>query len=136
MAFSGSTDDQIAIRALIDSYTDAVFRRDADAWGATWAQDALWNLAGTHVRGRDAIVGLWVQAMAGFPFVAFFAQVGSIIVDGDQATGRVYTHEYLELADGSISRPVGQYLDVYARTADGWRFAERHFSILKETHTS
>jgi len=54
MAFSGSTDDQIAIRALIDSYTDAVFRRDADAWGATWAQDALWNLAGTHVRGRDA----------------------------------------------------------------------------------
>jgi uncharacterized protein (TIGR02246 family) len=131
--FRGASEDQLAIRALIDSYTDAVFRRDPQDWGATWTEDALWNLAGTEVRGRDAIVGLWTQAMAGFPFVAFFAQIGHIAIDGDRATGRVYTHEYLELADGSVSRPIGQYLDVYTRTADGWRFAERHFSILKET---
>jgi uncharacterized protein (TIGR02246 family) len=135
MAFQGPPEDQVAIRALIDSYTDAVFRRDAQAWGATWAEDALWNLAGTEVRGRDAIVGLWTQAMAGFPFVAFFAQIGSLAVEGDRAPGRVYTHEYLELADGSVSRPIGQYLDVYIRTGDGWRFAERHFSILKETQS-
>ncbi|WAC23044.1 nuclear transport factor 2 family protein [Blastomonas sp. SL216] len=131
--FGGAAEDQVAIRALIDSYSDAVFRRDATDWGATWAEDALWNLMGTEVRGRAAIVGLWNQAMAGFPFVAFFAQVGSISIDGDRATGRIYTHEYLELADGSVSRPIGQYHDVYTRTADGWRFAERHFSILKET---
>ena len=131
--FSGPPEDQIAIRALIDSYSDAVFRRDAQAWGATWAEDAVWDLAGTEVRGRDAIVGLWTQAMSGFPFVAFFAQIGQLAITGDHATGRVYTHEYLELADGSVSRPIGQYLDVYTRTGDGWRFAERHFSILKET---
>ncbi|WP_373488597.1 SgcJ/EcaC family oxidoreductase [Blastomonas sp.] len=134
MSFTGPLEDQIAIRALIDSYTDAVFRRDANAWGATWADDAQWGLMGTQVRGREAIVALWLQAMSGFPFVAFFAQVGSIAIDGDRATGRVYTHEFLELADGSISHPIGLYNDIYARTADGWRFAERHFSILRETH--
>lgn len=133
MAFDGPPEDQVAIRALIDSYSDAVFRRDAQAWGATWAEDALWNLMGTEVRGREAIVGLWTQAMAGFPFVAFFAQIGHLAITGDRAKGRVYTHEYLELADGSISRPIGQYLDVYTRTADGWRFAERRFQVLKET---
>lgn len=132
--FEGKAADQLAIRALIDSYTDAVFRRDAQDWGATWAEDAVWTLAGTEVRGREAIVGLWTQAMAGFPFVAFFAQIGHLAIQGDSATGRVYTHEFLELADGSVSRPVGQYLDVYTRTASGWKFAERHFSILKETH--
>ena len=89
MAFDGPAEDQIAIRALIDSYSDAVFRRDAQAWGATWAEDAVWNLAGTEVRGRDAIVGLWTQAMSGFPFVAFFAQIGQLAITGDHSTPSV-----------------------------------------------
>ena len=38
-----------------------------------------------EVRGRDAIVGLWTQAMAGFPFVAFFAQIGQLAITGNYA---------------------------------------------------
>lgn len=101
-------------------------------WGATWVEDGLWNLLGSQVRGRDAIVGLWTQAMAGFPFVALFAQVAQLSTDGDQATGRVFTHENLELAAGSVSRPIGHFRAVPIRTANGWRFAGRHFSVLKE----
>ena len=131
MSFTGAVEDQIAIRALIDSYSDAVFRRDADDWGACWAEDARWALMGTEVSGRAAIVAMWVQAMDAFGFVAFFAQPGAIEIDGDHATGRVYTHELLESADGTLSRPIGQYLDRYVRTDRGWRFAERRYSILK-----
>ena len=123
--------DQAAIRALIETYSDAVFRRDADDWGACWAQDSRWFLMGQEVVGRDAITGLWKQAMAGFAFVAFFSQLGPISIEGDHATARVWTHEVLELADGTISRPVGRYDDVYIKTADGWRFAERRYTMLR-----
>ena len=123
--------DDAAIRALIDRYSDAVFRRDAADWGACWAADARWSLMGTEVTGREAIVALWTQAMAGFVFVAFFAQPGVIVVDGDRATGRVWTHEVLEAADGSVTRPVGRYDDDYARTAEGWRFSARRYTMLR-----
>lgn len=123
--------DEAAIRALIDRYSDAVFRRDAADWGDCWAEDARWTLMGTEVAGRAAIVGLWSQAMAGFKFVAFFAQPGVIAVIGDSATGRVWTHEVLEAADGTVSRPIGRYDDDYVRTAGGWRFAARRYEMLR-----
>ncbi len=131
MAFSGPAGDQQAIRNLLDDYSDAVFRRDAESWAANWAEDGRWHLMGTEVVGRAAIRALWEQAMQGFVFVAFFAQPGAIAVDGDRATGRVYTHEVLEAADGTISRPVGRYDDTYVRRDGRWLFAERRYAMLK-----
>jgi ketosteroid isomerase-like protein len=131
MGFSGSFEDQIAIRALNDSYCDAVFRRDAEDWGANWADDARWELMGQTVSGKAAIVAMWIEAMTGFAFVAFFAQVGALRIDGDRAEGRVYTHELLEHGDGTQSRPVGRYDDVYTRTHGRWLFLERRYTFLK-----
>ena len=125
------SDDKAAIRALIDQYADAVFRRDASDWGNCWAENAHWSLMGTEVAGRDAIVALWTQAMTNFRFVAFFAQPGVIMVDGDSGAGRVWTQEVLEVADGTVTRPIGRYDDIYARTAEGWRFAARRYTMLR-----
>ena len=131
MGFSGPLEDQLAIRALHDSYADAVFRRDATDWGANWTGDGRWLLMGAEVVGRDAIVGLWTGAMAGFAFVGFFSQVAAIAVDGNHATGRVHTHEVLEHADGSITRPVGRYDDIYAKQDGRWFYRERRYTLLK-----
>jgi uncharacterized protein (TIGR02246 family) len=131
VAFSGDPGDLLAIRHLLDDYADAVFRRDADAWAANWTEDCRWHLMGTEVVGRAAVRALWEQAMQGFTFVAFFAQPGAIVVNGDEATGRVYTHEVLEALDGTISRPVGRYDDTYRRRDGRWSFAERKYQLLK-----
>lgn len=131
MSFTGQLEDQLAIRALNDSYCDAVFRRDAKDWGANWADDASWTLMGDTIHGRDAIVSLWQSAMAGFTFVAFFAQMGALRIDGDHAEGTVYTHEILEKSDGSLSRPVGRYDDIYIRRGGQWLFKERRYNFLK-----
>jgi ketosteroid isomerase-like protein len=131
MAITGPIDDQLAIRNLHDRYADAVFRRDPADWGALWASDATWDLMGTQVEGREAIVTLWKGAMAGFTFVAFFTQVGLIEVDGDAATGRVYTNEVLEDQEGKLARTVGRYEDRYIRQGQGWLYQSRSFSILK-----
>jgi uncharacterized protein (TIGR02246 family) len=128
--FSGPEADVAAIRALHDLYADAVNRREAQAWGALWAEDAVWDLMGTKVEGRAAIVGLWQGAMAGFAFVGFFSQVGAIAVSGDRAEGRVWTHEVLENAEGE-RRPLGRYDDHYVKRDGGWQFAERRFSLRR-----
>ena len=131
VGFAGPADDVAAIRALNDAYADAVFRRDAGDWGALWAEDAGWSLMGMQVQGREAIVALWNQAMAGFAFVGFFVQHGAIAVSGDRAEGRIWTNEVLETLDGTQSRPVGRYDDIYVRGGDGWRFHHRTFTLLK-----
>ena len=130
MGFTKNFEDRIAIRSLIDSYSDAVFRRDADDWGACWAEDALWSLLGTEVCGRAAIVSFWEQAMSTFRFVAFFSQPGSIEIEGHHATGRVYTHEVIEDLHGSLTRPVGRYDDIYVKSDGAWLFAERRYTML------
>jgi uncharacterized protein (TIGR02246 family) len=130
VGLSGPPEDVAAIRALHDLYADAVNRRDADAWGALWAEDAVWDLMGTRVEGRAAIVGLWQGAMAGFAFVGFFSQVGAVAVAGDRAEGRVWTHEVLENAEGE-RRPLGRYDDHYVKRGGSWLFAERRFSLRR-----
>ena len=131
MAFAGPWQDQLAIRALNESYADAVFRRDAQAWGICWTDDATWHLMGNTITGRAAIVAAWETAMAGFKFVAFFVQPGSLQVDGDSASGTVYTHEVLENQAGVLLRPVGRYDDRYSRLNGIWLFAERRYTMLK-----
>ena len=131
MAFSGPIEDQLAIRNLPESYADAVFRRDASDWGSNWAIDGRWHLMGTTVEGRDTIVGMWNGAMAGFAFVAFFAQAAAIEIEGDQATGRVFTHEVLETVDGESRRPVGRYDDIYVKSDGRWFYQERIYAMLK-----
>jgi uncharacterized protein (TIGR02246 family) len=132
MAFSGPIEDQMAIRALHENYADAVFRRDASAWGALWADDARWDFMGMIMDGREAIVATWNGAMSGFSFAGFFVQPGAIEVDGDSATGRVYTNEVLEDLDGNLRRIVGQYEDQYVRQNGNWAYQARKFVILKE----
>jgi len=119
------------IQDLVARYADAVCRRDQEAWAATWAEDALWQLPGApETRGRDNIVALWVGAMANFPFVAQLVYNSTVSVDGDSATGRMYITEQMTVADGSERSSIGVYQDRFVRTDGGWLFAERHYSIL------
>lgn len=128
--FEGPADDLRAIRDLQDSYADAVQRADAAAWGALWAEDARWDLMGTVVEGRAAIVALWQQAMAGFSFVGFFSQPGAIHVAGDRAQARFWTHELLVGPEGE-RRPLGRYDDVCVRCEGRWLFLERRFTLRR-----
>jgi len=124
--------DRAAIADLIAAYGDAVSRRDAGAWGATWASDASWSLMGHEVSGRDAIVTLWLGAMAQFDAVSFVTAPGPISVAGDTATARCQTHEVLRANDGSIRQVAGCYEDSFVRHDGHWLFARRVFTIVIE----
>lgn len=133
MVWTGSLEDRILIRELIDSYSDAVTQRDAEAWGATWAEDAVWSLpvveGMTEIRGRDNIVAAWVEAMKLFPFVQMTGFPGSIDIQGDKAYVRSYTAE-VAVRDGKEIRPRGEYEDVCVKQNGKWLFQKRIFKVL------
>ena len=125
--------DQLAIRALLERYCEGVNQRDADIWGGTWAAEAVWELPQLGMdglKGRETIVGAWLEAMKMFPFVNMMAMPGSICVDGDRATMRSYTDEVAVTQDGTELRPRGQYDDECVKVDGQWQFSRRVFTVL------
>lgn len=137
MTFTGPFEDRLAIRELLETYADAVTRRDADAWGATWTEDADWSLPdypeiGTTT-GRDAIVAMWIEAMKAYPGIMFEAWPGAIAVDGERAVMRSYTSEIYD-QDGVTMRDRGVYEDVCVKTEGRWLFKSRTFRNIHRQH--
>ena len=134
MAFDGPTDDRLAIRELVDAYGDAVCRRDADAWVATWAPDGLWCIRGQRFQGHASLRATWEAAMAAYRFVSFSGYPGHIEVHGDGARLRVHTTEWLAPVQGPPRLQHGSYDDTLVRIAGRWVFARRSFTVL-HAHT-
>ena len=124
--------DRLAIRELLECYCDGVNQRDADLWGSTWVQNAVWELPhlNIEVQGRDDIVASWIQAMQQFPFVNMMAMPGFISVEGDRAMMRSYTDEVAVTQDGTEIRPRGQYDDECVKVSGEWKFSRRTFKVL------
>ncbi|WP_232492357.1 nuclear transport factor 2 family protein [Novosphingobium kaempferiae] len=137
MPFTGPFEDRLAIRELLETYADAVTRRDAEAWGATWAQDAEWSLPdypelGT-TKGRPAIVGMWIEAMKAYPGIMFEAWPGSVEVSGEHAVMRSYTSEVYD-QDGVTMRDRGVYEDTCVKIDGKWLFKSRSFRNIHRQH--
>ncbi|WP_221796310.1 SgcJ/EcaC family oxidoreductase [Aquisediminimonas sediminicola] len=119
---------RVGIDALIATYSDAVNRRDADAWAACWAEDAIWRFHGHELVGRDAILAAWRKAMASYEHVWFMAFVGHIELHGNNANLRTHTFEYLHPASSSPKLQSGLYDDSVTFLDGRWIFTIRSFS--------
>lgn len=131
MSNTGSVEDRLAIRELLENYADAVCCNDAESWGSNWAEDGVWEMPdypqfGT-TRGRKAIVEMWKAAMANYPGIIFVATPGEIRVDGDRATVRSYTSEVYDDAAGKTHRDRGRYEDELVKRNGKWLFLKRSF---------
>lgn len=137
MPFTGPFEDRLAIRELLEVYADAVTLRDAEAWGAIWAEDAEWSLPdypemGT-TKGREAIVVMWIEAMKAYPGIMFEAWPGAIVVEGDRATMRSYTSEVYDQG-GVTMRDRGVYDDTCVKVDGQWLFQSRTFRNIHRQH--
>lgn len=130
--FTGPMEDRLAIRELHETYGDGVVRFDKDTWGSVWAEDADWDFMGMELKGRDAIVEVWLGAMANFDAVSFQCVPASIEVDGDKATSRCQTQEVLKGKDGSTRMLGGLYNDELEKRDGQWVYTKRAFQIVAE----
>ncbi len=129
--------DDYAIRQLVEKYADAVCRRHKEDWASTWSEDSIWDLSSMPaVSGKDAIVDLWVNAMAGFPYVAQLIQNGTTEVDCYVAKGRWYITEHIQTAENDDDgKPIGffnigVYQDLYIKQDVHCLFKERKYAVL------
>jgi ketosteroid isomerase-like protein len=127
-------EDRLAIHELVASYGDAVTRRDADAWIANWAEDAIWKLPAIpgmeRIEGRAAILQAWQNAMPGWPFQVNIQTCGAIQVMGDRAHGHTYTAELNTDAAGKTERWTNRYDDEWVKRQGRWLFASRSLTVL------
>ncbi|MBI1179295.1 MAG: SgcJ/EcaC family oxidoreductase [Alphaproteobacteria bacterium] len=134
MAFEGPFEDRLAIHELVRAYADAVTCRDAEAWGALWAEDGVWCLPVSsqtaRVEGRVAIVAAWTGAMANFPNLVAISCLGAVTIDGDRATGRAYPREMVIREDGTVRHDTGLYEDEYVKRDGRWLFLQRSYRPL------
>ena len=126
---SGERDER-AIRDLIERYADAVNRRDAAAWAALWTADGVWEVFGSAIPGRYAVLGAWSAALKGFAFVFHVSHSAVIELAGDTARARWTISEQLVDARGRASLLLALYHDQYCREAGAWRIARRRLEPL------
>ncbi|MCW1384681.1 nuclear transport factor 2 family protein [Novosphingobium sp. KCTC 2891] len=127
--------DELAIRGLIERYSDACCQRNVDAIMALWADDCRWSVPDMEgledVRGKDAIHAIWQGAQALFPFCFLVCTPGVIEIEGDTAWARTYTNEVLVNTEGETRQAVGIYHDKFAVRGGRWLFTERTWHMLK-----
>lgn len=130
--------DRAAIVDLVARFDDAVNRRDADEFGALWAEEAIWEIGDPqplHVEGREAIIETWRRMIAGTDWLFRGSFMGVIGVEGDTGWGRwpcVETGTFTATADsaarGYDNRAI--YEDLYVRQDGHWRFRHRRYLYL------
>ncbi len=123
-------EDEQALKNLMARYVDAVHRRDADAWAATWDENGSWNLMGSTVTGKSNILLLWQQMMAGFEFALMLPSSCLLTVNSNTASGHWYLQEFTRDKQGNATSIVSRYVDTYSRCDGQWLYLSRHYTFL------
>ena len=144
MPFTGPLSDRIEIRELLDTYSDAVTRHDAEQWASVWldSEDCRWMLPSmaewAQFVGKAQIVDEWVKMMAQFHGgegghnpINQTTVAGAIEVDGNTARVRCYTTEFFVAPTGETLHTKGRYDDVLEKHGGRWFFKERTWTLLE-----
>jgi uncharacterized protein (TIGR02246 family) len=129
MAFTGPSEDRQAIRELLETYADAVARKDLETYLSCWTSDGRRTGAGGECQGTDGLRDHWNSIFGTIEKMAFFVQIASIAADADRATVRSYCLEIMDFSDGNGVKLVGEYADELVRSASGWQFAHRDYQV-------
>lgn len=122
---------EAAIRQLHARYADAVWRKDFDAFGDCFTEDAEWRIGGKILSGRADIVANLKRLMPNFERVLMtfrtpILEVGAGEEEGT-ATARTYVTENNIFADGRPGSSVGIYYERFVQEGGRWRFSWRLF---------
>jgi len=126
--------DRIAIRDVIDRYSDAATRRDWPNLGATFHDDAVWSVGGgvnLEFRSRENIEAGLRAAVSKFEFFVQMTHSVVIELDGPRARARTLLNE---MGRNSAQKTglflLGFYEDVLSRREGRWAFDSRRFEPI------
>ena len=123
--------DRVEIEALRSEFTDAAMMRDPARAASLFTPDGALRMPNipAELVGRDQIRAVGEQLQSQWEFFVQTTHPGTIVLDGDTATGRAYIQELARARDGRQGLNYAIYHDRYQRTGDGWKFAERVYEV-------
>lgn len=119
----------VGVRQLQARYMDAVWRRDWDAFGDCFTEDAVWRIAGRIVEGRRHCVEFLQEFMPLFHRVRMTMQSPILEVHDGGASGRTDVLEHNILKDMTRHITIGVYYDRFVDGGDRWRFASHFYQL-------
>jgi uncharacterized protein (TIGR02246 family) len=131
-------EDRLALRALVDTYAEAVDRKDADAVAALFASDGRLVVPDPErpgeVLGDRSGRAEILDALGHLQRYTELTHVvgGQVLRDGPVVTGVttcVANHVYDRHDETRLLVMGIHYHDTYGREGDGWCFAERDLRI-------
>jgi ketosteroid isomerase-like protein len=126
--------DRVEIEALRGEFTDAAMMRDYDRLASLFTPDGALRMPNipAELVGR-AEIRAWGGRVPDFvDFLVQNTHSGTIVLDGDTASGRAYMSELGRTRDGRSGLNYAIYHDRYQRTRDGWKFTERVYEVRYE----
>jgi len=126
-----ATADRVEIEALRGEFTDAVMMRDRPRLASLFTVDGVLRMPNIPVEqvGREEILVGGERLQSQWDFFVQTTHPGTIVLDGDTATGRAYLQELARTLDGRQGLNYAVYHDRYRRTVEGWKFAERVYEV-------
>ncbi|WP_369031607.1 MULTISPECIES: LUD domain-containing protein [Streptomyces] len=123
--------DRVEIEALRGEFTDAAMMRDRPRLASLFIPDGALRMPNIPVElvGREEILAGGERLQSQWDFFVQNTHPGTILLDGDTATGRAYIQELARALDGRQGLNYAVYHDRYQRTGEGWRFAERRYEV-------
>ena len=125
-------DIEQACTELVLDYAYYRDRPDAGSVADIFAEDAVLRVLGQEFAGRAAIRARLQGAEKGPVFRHMMSTIRIFVDSDDRARGVSYVTVY-SASPGAMPRPlgaplgVGEYHDVFVRTADGWKIQQRDF---------
>jgi hypothetical protein len=120
---------EYGIRQLHARFIDAVWRKDAEAFGDCFSQAGEWKIAGMHIKGRADIAAKFALLLGACAKVQIIAATPLLDFGHGGISGRVSVTELAKMADGSSAMTLGIYYDRYVEEAGLWRFSWRHWGL-------
>ncbi|MGW2291352.1 nuclear transport factor 2 family protein [Streptomyces phaeochromogenes] len=123
--------DRVEIEALRGEFTDAAMMRDRPRMASLFTPDGALRMPNIPVElvGREEIRAGGERLQSPWDFFVQTTHPGTILLDGDTATGRAYIQELARALDGRQGLNYAIYHDSYQRTAEGWKFTERVYEV-------
>jgi ketosteroid isomerase-like protein len=123
--------DRVEIEALRGEFSDAAMMRDRARLASLFTPGGTLRMPNipAELTGREAIRAGGERLQAAWEIFVQTTHPGTIVLDGDAATGRAYLQELVRTRDGRQGLNYAIYHDRYRRTGDGWKFAERVYEV-------
>ncbi len=118
---------EAAIRQLHARYADAVWRKDLEAFGDCFIEDAEWRIGGRIQRGREEIVENLRRLLPNFERVLMTFRTPIVHLGDEGISARTYVTENNVFSDGRPGCTIGIYYERFALQGDRLRFAWRLF---------